>query len=154
MQICLCWKSRVSYLTLLKRSLKRLLNVLIQCKCNANKMFDFKSTYIYYLHTDWKQISYTKEHFTLRPLIERTRFSINVISGEQKFVCSAFVLKVNDQNTTSSKMPTWQHFLWVLAPRVCLVDKSLCTIVMETQTLLKKTNFSFQTYTNSTICIF
>jgi hypothetical protein len=28
------------------------------------------------------------------------------------------------------------------------------SIFMETQTLLKRTNFSFQTYANSTICIF
>jgi hypothetical protein len=30
----------------------------------------------------------------------------------------------------------------------------LSLILMETPTLLKQTNFSFQTYTNSTICLF
>jgi hypothetical protein len=37
----------------------------------------------------------------------------------------------------------------VLAPNIWLVDESSCTILMETQILLKKINFSFQTYTNS-----
>jgi hypothetical protein len=51
-------------------------------------------------------------------------------------------------------MPIWQHFLEVLAPRVCPVEENLFTIFMKTQTLHKRTNFSFQTYTKFTICVF
>jgi hypothetical protein len=54
----------------------------------------------------------------------------------------------------STRMLTWLRFLWVLAPRVCLVEESLFKTRMETQTLLKQTILFFQIYTNSTICIF
>ena len=84
-----------------------------------------------------------KGHFTQWPSVEWTKDSGNVIGGEQNFVYSAFILKANGQRTTPSNMPTWQHFLWVLVPRLCVVDESLSTIFMETQSLLKETNFSF-----------
>jgi hypothetical protein len=35
-------------------------------------------------------------------------------------------------------------FWWVLAPIVCTMEQNLSTIFMETQTLLERTNFSFQ----------
>ena len=54
----------------------------------------------------------------------------------------------------ASKTLTWQHLLGVLVPRVCTIKKNLSTILTETQTFLKRTNFSFQTHTNSTIYIF
>jgi hypothetical protein len=41
-----------------------------------------------------------------------------------------------------------------LVPRVSLVEESLSAIFMEIQTLLEWTNYYFQTYTNSAICIF
>jgi hypothetical protein len=39
----------------------------------------------------------------------------------------------------SSKTPTWQYFLWVLAPRVWPVSKSLSMILIGIQTTLKRT---------------
>jgi hypothetical protein len=74
---------------------------------------------------------------------EQTKDSNNLIGGEQKFVCLAFTLESNGQRITTSKTPTWQHFLGVLAPRVCIVEKNLSTILMEIQTLLKRTNYFF-----------
>jgi hypothetical protein len=52
-------------------------------------------------------------------------------------------LSTRGQRTIASKIPTWQYFLEVLAPRVWQVEKNLSAIFMETQTLLKWTNFSF-----------
>jgi hypothetical protein len=66
-----------------------------------------------------------KGHFSLWPLVKQVNDFSNVIGGEQKFVCSAFTLETKGQRTTPSKMPTWHHFLWVLATRVYLVEKSL-----------------------------
>jgi hypothetical protein len=82
-------------------------------------------------------------HFTLRPSVERTRDSSNLIGGEQKFVRLAFTLESNNQWTRASKISTWQHFLGVLVPKVCPVEENLSAIFMEIQTLLKWTNFSF-----------
>jgi hypothetical protein len=66
----------------------------------------------------------------------------NLIRGKQKFVHFAFILEAKGQLTTASKTSTWQYFLGVLVPKVCLVDENLLAIFMETQTFLERTNFS------------
>jgi hypothetical protein len=63
-------------------------------------------------------------------------------------------LHIRCQQPAAFKMPTWQHFLGVLATKVCPMEEILFAILVEIQTLLEQTNFSFQTYTKSTICIF
>jgi hypothetical protein len=87
-------------------------------------------------------------------LIEGIKNSSNLIGGEQKFVSLAFTLEANGQQTMASKTSTCQQFLGVLAPRISQVEENLSAIFMQTQTLFKQTNFSFQTYTKYTICIF
>ena len=85
----------------------------------------------------------SKGHFTLQLLVKQIRDSINLIGGEEKFFRSAFTLEANCQWTKASKIPTWQHFLGVLVPKVCMVEEKLSTIFMEIQTFLEQTNFFF-----------
>jgi hypothetical protein len=66
-----------------------------------------------------------KGHFTLRPSVEQTRDSSNLIGREPKFVHSAFILEANSQQTRASKTSTWEHFFGVLAPKVCPLEESL-----------------------------
>ena len=46
-------------------------------------------------------------------------------------------------------MPTWQHFLTFLAPRVWPFEKSLGASKMETQTLIKRSNIFLIKYSES-----
>jgi hypothetical protein len=66
-----------------------------------------------------------------------TNESDNLIGREQKFVHLTLALEANTLKTMSSKMPIWQHFLWILAPKICLVEERLPTILMEIQNLLE-----------------
>jgi hypothetical protein len=68
--------------------------------------------------------------------------------GKQKLVLWAFTLD-DTQQITASETPIRQHYLEVLAPRVCLMEESLSIILIEIQILLEWTYFSFQTYINS-----
>jgi hypothetical protein len=95
-----------------------------------------------------------KGHFILQPLVKNTKDSSNLIDPEQKFVMWAFLLEDNGKKTAPSKTLTWQHFLWVLAPRVWHMGQSVSTTLIKIQSILDRTKFSFQTYTNSSICIF
>jgi hypothetical protein len=88
---------------------------------------------------------FTLELFTLWLLIDWTKNSNNVIYGEQKFINLAFTLEANGQWTTPSDI---QHSLWVLAPNVHLPDLWKPKLSSSRQT------YFFQTYTNSTICVF
>jgi hypothetical protein len=60
----------------------------------------------------------TKGWFTQWPKVERRRNSNNLIGGEPKFVFWTFTREAIAQRRMPSKMPTWQYFLKVLAPRV------------------------------------
>ena len=46
-------------------------------------------------------------------------------------------------------MPTWQHFLELLAPRVLPLEKSLGASKTETQTLVERSNFFSIKYSES-----
>jgi hypothetical protein len=89
-----------------------------------------------------------KGRFTIRPLVERTKDSSNLIGGEQKFVCWAFTLEANRQRPPNVYMAALFGSFGVKSL------ESLSTILIEIQTLLEQTNFSFQSYTNSIIYIF
>jgi hypothetical protein len=76
--------------------------------------------------------SVPKGHFTLRPLVERTNDSKNLIGGEQKFVCFAFALEVNGLQNTYMVV-----LFGSLVPKIFPLEESLFAIFMETQILLK-----------------
>jgi hypothetical protein len=103
---------------------------------------------------DTNSTSQSKGHFKLRLLVKQTKDSSHLIGGEQKFVHLVFTLKATGQQTTTSKTPTWQHFLGVLGPRVCPMEEILIRNIYRNPNSPQTNKFSFQTYTKSIIYIF
>jgi hypothetical protein len=78
---------------------------------------------------------------SVRSSVKGTKDSSNLIGLEQKSVCWTFMLQATKEWTMPSKVPTWQYFLWVLAPRIYSMEESLSKTRIETQTLLWQTIF-------------
>jgi hypothetical protein len=75
--------------------------------------------------------------------------SNNLIVGEQNFVCWAFTLEV------SSLQNTYMTTLYgSFGTKSLSGGRKFVVTLIKTQTLLEQTKFFFQTYINSTICIF
>ena len=79
-------------------------------------------------------------HFTLWPSVERTKDSTNLIGGKQSFVHWVFTLKANIHRPPKCLYGSTSWEFWHLL-RVCLVNKSLSTILVETQILFREQTF-------------
>jgi hypothetical protein len=103
-------------------------------------------------HLNWIADA-SKGHFTLQWLVEKSKDSNNLIGWKRKFVFWTFTLEPTIKGQSPQKLLHGNTFCKFWHQGFGLWAK-VCTILMETQTLLKMINFSFQTYANSTIHIF
>ena len=68
---------------------------------------------------------YNQGRFTLWPNFERRSIWTNKMQNCPKFVLLAFTLEAEVQRMSPPKVPRWQHFQEVMAPRVRPLEPSL-----------------------------
>lgn len=115
---------------------------ILQCLLTVNHFYVTFNKYHCYgivvLH-----FSYNKGLFTLLPKVERALNSINQVARKSKIELSGFTLETKVQRPLPSKVPTWQHFLWVLAPMQWTLEGELGRPRMESQFALERPSIYF-----------